>query len=125
MRLLAPLLVASTIVLFGSGVAMGLLHGHSLAVARRLHGPVSVLWMILVGLHVLVYLKRALISSKEDVIAASRASVSGARARTYLLATAIVAGVAVGAATLPVQHHEFHLPDKHDHRNGGAALHRT
>jgi hypothetical protein len=124
MRLLAPLLVAATLVLFGSGVAMGILHGHSLSVARRLHGPVSVLWMILIGVHVLVYLKRALISSKEDVVAASRASVRGARARTYLLAGAIVAGVAIGAATLPVQHHELHLPSKHDHREGSAARHR-
>ena len=30
MRLMAPLLVAATIVLFGSGVAIGFLHGHSL-----------------------------------------------------------------------------------------------
>jgi hypothetical protein len=39
MRLLAPLFVASTVVLFGSGVAMGLLHGHALRLARNLHGP--------------------------------------------------------------------------------------
>ena len=37
MRLLAPLLVVATGVLFGSGVAMGLLHGHALDVHR--HGP--------------------------------------------------------------------------------------
>jgi hypothetical protein len=60
MRLMAPLLVAATVVLFASGVAMGILHGHSLVVARRLHGPASVLWMVLVGVHVLVYLKRDL-----------------------------------------------------------------
>ena len=39
MRLLAPLLVAATIILFSSGVAMGLLQGQGLQVARRLHGP--------------------------------------------------------------------------------------
>jgi hypothetical protein len=122
MRLLAPLLVAATVVLFGSGVAMGLVHGHSLVVARRLHGPVSVLWMVLVGVHVLVYLKRAFISSKHDVTAASRASVRGASRRTYLLAGAIVAGAAVGAGTLPVQHRLLHLPSKHDHRNGSVAF---
>ena len=118
MRLLAPLLVAATVVLFASGVAMGLLHGHALDIARRLHGPSSVVWMILVGVHVLVYLKRALISSKEDITPASRASVPGARARTYVLAFAIVAGVVVGGATLPVQHQWLHLPNKHDHRGG-------
>jgi hypothetical protein len=119
MRLLAPLLVAATVVLFASGVAMGVLHGHPLDIARRLHGPASVVWMILVGVHVLVYLKRALITSKEDITASSRASVPGARARSYLLAVAIVAGVVVGVATLPVDHHWLHLPNKHDHRGSG------
>jgi hypothetical protein len=122
MRLLAPLLVAATVVLFGSGVAMGILHGHSLIVARRLHGPASVLWMVLVGLHVLVYFKGALTSSKQDITAASRASVRGARGRTYLLAMAIVAGIVVGAATLPVQHHWLHLPREHHHKDGSAAV---
>ena len=45
LRLLAPLLVAATVVLFGSGVAMGILHGHALQIARRLHGPASVIWL--------------------------------------------------------------------------------
>ena len=45
MRLLAPLFVVATVVLFASGIAMGFLHGHSLAVARRLHGPASVAWL--------------------------------------------------------------------------------
>jgi hypothetical protein len=45
--------------------------------------------------------------------------VRGAKARAYILAAAIVAGVVAGAATLPVQHHWLHLPDKHD----GASAH--
>jgi hypothetical protein len=122
MRLLAPLLVAATVILFASGVAMGILHGHSLVIARRLHGPASVLWLILVGVHVLVYLERALISSKQDIAAGPRASVRGATARTYVLAVAIVAGVIVAAATVPAQHHWLHLPPKHDHRDGSAAV---
>ena len=121
MRLLAPLLIAATVVLFASGVAMGILHGQALVIARRLHGPSSVLWMVLVGVHVLVYLKRAIISSREDVTTASRASVRGARARTYVVSFAVVAGIVVGAATLPAQHRWLHLPGKHDHRDGTAA----
>jgi hypothetical protein len=121
MRLLAPLLIAATIVLFASGVAMGVLHGHSLVIARRLHGPSSVIWMLLLGVHVLVYLKRALISGGRDVTAASRASVRGARTRTYVLSLAVVAGVVVGAATLPAQHRWLHLPRRHDRRDGTAA----
>jgi hypothetical protein len=122
MRMLAPLLVAATVVLFASGVAIGLLHGHSLSIARQLHGPASVVWMILVGVHVLVYLKRALISSKEDITASSRASVRGATARLYLLAGAIVAGIVVAVATLPADHRWLHLPDNHGGRDGIAVF---
>jgi hypothetical protein len=124
MRLLAPLLVAATVILFASGVAMGVLHGHALEIARRLHGPSSVAWMILVGVHVLVYLKRALSSSAEDVRATSRATVPGARARSHLLAAAIVIGFVVGAATLPVQHRWLHLRGKHDHGDRSATAAR-
>ena len=126
MRLLAPLLIAATIVLFASGVAMGLLHGRSLVIARRLHGPTSVIWMLLLGVHVLVYLKRALISGGQDVRAASRASVRGARARAYVLSLAFVVGIVVGAATVPAQHRWLHLPRRHDRRDGsGAAVGRA
>lgn len=119
MRLLAPLLVAATVVLFASGVAMGLLHGHSLVVARRLHGPASVVWIVLVGVHVLVYLKRSLIKGTEDMATPSRASVRGARGRAYLLVVAVAAGFAVAVATVPAQHHWVNLHrDHHDRRAG-------
>jgi hypothetical protein len=121
MRLLAPLLITATVILFASGVAMGVLHGQSLVVARRLHGPASVVWMILIGVHVLVYLKRSLVSTREDVEPETRASVPGAKVRTYLLSFAVVAGIVVGAATLPAQHHWLHLSRRHDHRDGAAA----
>jgi hypothetical protein len=122
MRMLAPLLVAATVILFASGVAIGLLHGHALSVARQLHGPASVIWMILVGLHVLVYLRRAIISAKEDVTPSTRSMAPGATARLYLLAGAIVAGIVVALATLPAQHRWLHLPDKHGNRDGIAAV---
>jgi hypothetical protein len=115
MRLLAPLLVAVTIVLLASGVAMGIVHGNSLTVARRLHGPASVVWIVLVGVHVLFYLRRALISSSEDVASSSRASVRGASARALLVAAAIVSGVVIGIATVPAQHHWVDLPRDHHH----------
>jgi hypothetical protein len=122
MRLMAPLLVAATIILFGSGVALGFLHGHSLQLARDLHGPASVAWMILVGVHVLVYLKRALLSTKEDVEPTSRSAVRGASARNLILAGAVIAGLVVGVGTLTMQHRWLHLPPKHDHRNGTGRI---
>jgi hypothetical protein len=118
MRLLAPLLIAVTAVLFASGVAMGIFHGQALTVARRLHGPASVVWLVLVGQHVLVYLRRALTSGSEDVVPSTRVSARGARARVYLLSTVLVSGVAIGVATVPAQHHWVDLPrdhHRHDH----------
>src|SRR5215468_9988931 len=97
MRLLAPLLVVATVVLFGSGIAMGVLHGHALQIARRLHGPASVTWLVLVGIHVLVYLKRALESTGRDLRRATRPRVWGATWRSYAVASAIVLGLLAGA----------------------------
>ncbi len=119
MRLLAPFLVAATIILFASGVAMGVLHGQPLNVARRLHGPTSVIWLVLVGVHVLVYLQRALTSSAKDATAFRRA-LRGARVRAYLLATAILSGLVLGIATVPVQHHWVNLRRAH-HRDRNAT----
>jgi hypothetical protein len=68
---------------------------------------------VLVGIHVLVYLKRALIDSSEDVAPSSRASVPGARARAYLVSAAVVSGVVIGVATVPAQHQWVNLP-RHD-----------
>ena len=118
MRLLAPLFVAATVVLFSSGIAMGSVHGHALVVARRLHGPASVVWLVLFGVHVLVYLRRALISSGNEVNANVR-SVPGRRRRGYVVATAVVSGLVIGAATVPAQHRWVRLP--RDHHRGRAG----
>jgi hypothetical protein len=96
MRLLAPLLLAFTVLLFGSGIAIGLVHGHALQLARRVHGPAAFGWTVLLGLHALVYLPRAL---------------RGARLqRLALVAASLATGVALGIATLPVDHDWLHLP---------------
>src|SRR5579871_3854615 len=104
MRALAPLLVAATVILFASGVAMGILHGHALQLARRLHGPSSVIWLVLIGIHVLVYLGRALTTGRDELVSTTRREVRGATWRGYALAAALVAGLAVGLSTVPAQH---------------------
>jgi hypothetical protein len=120
MRLMAPGLVTATIVLFCSGVAMGFLHGHGLRLARQLDGPASVVWMLLVGVYVLVYVRRALVSTTEDVDPTSRSAVRGASARNLILAAAVLTGLVVGLGTVTVRHRWLHLPAKHDHHDGSA-----
>jgi hypothetical protein len=117
MRLLAPLFVAATVVLFGSGVAMGLLHGRELQIARNLHGPAAVIWLALLGLHVLVYLGRAWTRTADDALPAKRRPLSGARDRAFAVAAAVILGLALGVATVPAQHRWVDLRHgHHDHR---------
>jgi hypothetical protein len=116
MRLLAPLLVAATVVLFASGIAMGFLHGGALGLARQLHGPASVIWIVLVGVHVLVYLKRTLISAAEDLTVAGRAPAPGAGRRGLVLGAVALAGLVLAAVMVPAQHRWIDLPrNHHDH----------
>lgn len=115
MRLLAPLLVLFTVLLFGSGVAIGVVHGEALQIARRIHGPAAFLWTVTLGIHVLVYTPRALRAAVGDLRTRTRRRVRGAGIRVTIVAAGIVAGVAVGLATLPVQHDWLHL-QSHHHR---------
>lgn len=117
MRMLAPLLVFLTVVLFGSGVAMGFVHGHALQVARRLHGPAAFGWTILVAAHVLVYLRRAVRAAGADLVSGARGEARGARRRASIVVVTVAAALAVGVATLPADHHWLHLPPKHDHEH--------
>jgi hypothetical protein len=121
MRVLAPLFVAATLVLFGSGIAMGVLHGPALQIARQLHGPSSVIWLVLLGLHVVVYLRRAIRGAVDDAVPAMRTPIRGRPARAYAVASAVVCGLALGAATVPMQHRWINLRRHHHDRAGTAT----
>lgn len=119
MRVLAPLFVAATVVLFGSGVAMGVLHGSALQDARRLHGPASVIWLALLGLHVVVYFARAVRSAAGDVLPARRVPVRGKTARVWAVAVAVVCGAVLAVALVPAQHRWIDI--RHDHHGRDAT----
>jgi hypothetical protein len=123
MRLLAPLFVIATVVLFGSGVAMGILHGHSLHFARRLHGPASVIWLVLLGVHVLAYIGRAVRSTAHDALPSKRQPVRGTTARVYALATVVTAGLVLAGATVPAQHRWIDIPRQHHHDREARLRH--
>lgn len=125
MRLLAPLFVAATVALFGSGVAMGILHGSGLQLARRVHGPASAIWLALLGLHVLVYLERALRRASADVLPAKRPYARGAAVRICLVAVVVICGVALGWATVPAQHRWINLSRDHERFSGSGQAPRS
>lgn len=113
MRLLAPVFVLATVVLFGSGVAMGFLHGEALRIARQLHGPASVIWLVLLGLHVLVYAGRAWRYAMRDVRRVQPDLVRGRPGRARAIVAVVISGFVLAAATVPAQHRWIELPRDH------------
>lgn len=116
LRVLAPLLVASTLMLFGTGVAM-LIEGHGGGELRTLHTLSFIAWGVLMIVHVLAYITRVFRSGSSDWRRGAGEIVAGARSRRALLIGAIIAGVVVALATYPTQqsfvrhHHDHHHLD--------------
>jgi hypothetical protein len=92
----APVVVASTIVLFGTGVYLLAVHEtHGTAVG--LHKAGFVVWLASTSIHVLTRLAR--------MSGALRARYPGLGLRLGLVAATLVAGTAVAVATLPGADH--------------------
>lgn len=112
LRILAPLLVASTVALFGTGVAMVVV-GHGGGELRTLHTYSFIAWGVLMIVHVLAYLTRVLRVGPADWRRGADHVVAGASSRRALLAGAIIAGVVVSLATYGPQ--QSVLSHRHDH----------
>jgi hypothetical protein len=100
-RLLAPLLVMTTVLLFGSGVAF-LVTDKRGGLLLSIHAVSFVIWGVLMIVHVLVYLRLALQYGLADWRVAPR-SAEGASLRRSLLVGALVGGIVLGLATYSVQ----------------------
>lgn len=99
----APVLVLSTLTLFGTGVAL---------IAFRNRGPLSLLhkasfivWVGVMSIHVLVYAIRA---GRRVLAEAGRDRVGGAVLRQVLVFGALAAGLLVAMLTLPIAEHWHH-----------------
>jgi hypothetical protein len=101
MRLLAPLLVAATLVLFGSGVAF-LVSGDRGGTLLTIHAVSFGIWGVLMVVHVLVYVRRAFRYGLADWRSASPTT-NGTTLRRSLLIGAVVVGVIVALVTYPTQ----------------------
>jgi hypothetical protein len=105
LRLLAPLLVASTLTLFGTGVAL-IAVGNGGGLLKDVHGTSFIVWGVLMIVHVLAYLARTLRVGIKDWLPHPHPVVAGARSRRVLLGGSLLAGVVLAVAIYPVQH--FH-----------------
>jgi hypothetical protein len=101
LRLLAPLLVATTLLVLATGVWL-LLIGHRSDLVLQLHKIGFIVWGALFGVHFLWYLPRAWASMRANRTAArpERAPASGLRGA--LLSASIGGGLALALALLPL-----------------------
>ena len=118
LRVLAPLLVASTLTLFGSGVAM-IVVGHGGGLLLSVHAVSFGVWGVLMIVHVLAYIARTLRLGPADWLPGAERVVAGLRSRRAALAGALLAGAIIALATYPTQ--QAWLSHRHEHRDRHAA----
>ena len=97
----APLLVASTVVLFATGIAAAW-SGHR-GILLGLHKASFVVWGLAFGVHFLAHVLKLPQLVEVDWWRPDR--LGGRRLRQYLLAGALVAGLVVAVAAFPLAHH--------------------
>jgi hypothetical protein len=102
LRMLAPLLVASTLTLFGSGVAL-IVVGHGGGLLLSVHSVSFLVWGAMIAVHVLAYLVQTLRVGPADWRRHAELVVAGARSRRAALGGALLAGVVLALATYPAQ----------------------
>ncbi len=93
--LVAPVLVASTVGIFATGIAM-LALGSRTGMVLGLHKASFVFWLGAMSIHVLVYARRL-----PRMLGSERAA-RGTVLRAGLVAAAVLVGVALAAATFPL-----------------------
>jgi hypothetical protein len=103
LRLMAPLLVASTVAVLASGVLL-LAAGHKSSAALTIHKLSFIAFGVLLAVHFLAYAPRVVGSVKADWAPARRHAVPGAGTRAMLVAAAVGGGVALALALLPTIH---------------------
>jgi len=101
LRLLAPLVVASTVAVVGTGLAL-LATGPSGGILTGLHKAAFVVWFVVTALHVLARLPRIprLVTADWRRGTGPAARTPGRVARRLLVAGSVVVGVALALATV-------------------------
>jgi hypothetical protein len=106
LRLLGPVVVLSTLVLLGTGLALVAL-GPGGGITLLLHKASFVIWLGALGIHVLGHLPRVQRALAADL--GVRDGVGGSRVRVLLVAASIVAGAIAAVVVLPHGHAWLHV----------------
>jgi hypothetical protein len=100
LRLLGPAVVILTVVLFGSGIALILVHGSIQGQLLSIHKVSFVLWFAVMTIHVLGHLAETARLAPADWLRRTRREVKGAGIRQWALVSAVVIGCILGAVML-------------------------
>lgn len=103
LRLMAPVLVASTIAVLASGVLL-LAAGHKSNAVLTIHKVSFIVFGVVLAIHSLAYAPRVVRSMRTDWGDARRQAVPGAGARAMLVAAAVGGGTALALSLLPTIH---------------------
>jgi hypothetical protein len=120
LRLIAPIIVSSTLVVFATGVALLFAGPSSRDTLLPIHKDSFIVWAVFTGLHVLAYLPRIPAALRADYGDTTHLSgdVTGRAGRRLALAGALVGGLVLAVLVIP----EFG-PWLHDsglfHHHGG------
>ena len=100
LRLLAPILVVTTLLIFASGVVL-MADGHRSDLMLELHKVAFIVWSGCFGVHFLWYLPRAWSTFATSLRAARSERTPGSSMRALLLGAALGGGAALALALLP------------------------
>jgi hypothetical protein len=103
LRLMAPVLVASTIAVLASGMLL-LAAEHKSGLVLTIHKVSFIVFGVLLAAHFLAYVPRVVRSVRADWSAARRQAVPGASARGIFVAASVGGGAALALALLPAIH---------------------
>jgi hypothetical protein len=112
LRLIAPIVVLTTVAVFASGVALMLLGPADRSPLLPIHKVAFIVWLAFAAVHVLAYLPRIPGLASSDARALRRAvgisRVGGEGLRLLAVGVALSAGLVLAALALPVAHLWLH-----------------
>ncbi|HZT44696.1 MAG TPA: hypothetical protein VFA24_00845 [Gaiellaceae bacterium] len=110
--LVGPVVVVTTVVLFGTGILIAFEHPHS-GLLIGLHKASFIIWFFAMSLHVLAHLQTVWRYAQRGV----RIALPGRTLRQVLLLASLVAGVGFAVAALPQAHAWTHWAATHHHED--------
>lgn len=102
LRLLGPLVIALTVVVFASGVGLIVLPASLRIELFFIHRASFILWLGALGVHVLGHLSETLRLAPRDWLARTRRQVAGASSRQWLLVWSVALGLVAALALTPL-----------------------